>query len=185
MLIERLQCGPGSLAGENGCHDVFPDTDCNCFNAAPARSPGRTFVCPDGQEEGFACASMRPRLARRGELLFVPTAKKRASPALQCGPGSLAGENRGTNEGCRLSREASMRPRLARRGELARRRNNCAGVTSFNAAPARSPGRTLALVLRLLHQQPASMRPRLARRGEPVPLLGVLCVAIRLQCRSE
>src|SRR5579884_3184245 len=109
---------------------------------------------------------MRPRLARRGELLWMAFPQSTLQ-RLQCGPGSLAGENLTAIRralGCRL---ASMRPRLARRGELsngitlcfrchkasmrprlARRGErdalNKAGATrdSFNAAPARSPGRT-------------------------------------------
>src|SRR5579884_3933226 len=86
-----LQCGPGSLAGENARSTTIPRNCARCFNAAPARSPGRTW-----------------RL-----LLTAPNIE-----SLQCGPGSLAGENRSTAGNRCHSWEASMRPRLARRGEL-------------------------------------------------------------------
>src|SRR5579884_3366763 len=194
--------------------DELPDTSSQGFNAAPARSPGRTteagngtlqaalLQCGPGSLAGENCsivsalsprtsASMRPRLARRGELRAVGVALRQmarfnAAPArspgrtgslaarlrrrgeLQCGPGSLAGENfaaanatttgtrasmrprlarRGEPERYRvrplMSGEASMRPRLARRGELPTNSKASAPGKSFNAAPARSPGRTL------------------------------------------
>src|SRR5579884_414449 len=61
------------------------------FNAAPARSPGRTraVLLEDAQTMP---ASMRPRLACRGEPVEL-SGDGGAEEELQCGPGSLAGEN--------------------------------------------------------------------------------------------
>src|SRR5579884_4112922 len=160
----RLQCGPGSLAGENIERHCFLESLSRRFNAAPARSPGRTFRWRIGAESA-KFASMRPRLARRGEL-EGSDAKARPTAAsmrprlarrgerrwtryawcsrleLQCGPGSLAGENVG------VCGQAGHSPR-------------------FNAAPARSPGRTYQWSISEYGGKMASMRPRLARRGEP------------------
>src|SRR5579884_341145 len=159
-----LQCGPGSLAGENFfslCRRALAGSKLQCGPGSLAGENAMPTSCPIRPLR----ASMRPRLARRGEPLRPATARSRplcfnAAPArspgrtalllalslpaqaLQCGPGSLAGENF-VRFGWLCGRwRASMRPRLARRGERDRLRHGYAGEESFNAAPARSPGRT-------------------------------------------
>src|SRR5579884_4214011 len=138
---------------------------------------------------------MRPRLARRGERrnVFFRVAEL---VQLQCGPGSLAGENESQLHRRNPATRASMRPRLARRGEPNDATTVVATTRSFNAAPARSPGRTSTRVkarrdVDMLQCGPgslagenvnsystdfslgeASMRPRLARRGEPRAMAG-------------
>ena len=107
----RLQCGHGSLAVEND------------------RQPDRRL---DPQQ-----ASMRPRLARRGERadFFGPAS---AETTLQCGHGSLAVENirQRVRQPARVG--ASMRPRLARRGERSGRCGLVCVRCRFNAATART-----------------------------------------------
>src|SRR5579884_1173993 len=90
LTVKSLQCGPGSLAGENSASVCLESSSGRSFNAAPARSPGRTNI----------------------SSLFLEAATK-----LQCGPGSLAGENRHAFVQPVERLAASMRPRLARRGE--------------------------------------------------------------------
>src|SRR5579884_1481129 len=186
-----LQCGPGSLAGENFSSPLLPTPQdkasmrprlarrgelcilgrlrrwLKSFNAAPARSPGRTKDV--SKVVLVAAASMRPRLARRGE-------RRKSSSSfswrktLQCGPGSLAGENPWHRSNTARWQRASMRPRLARRGEL----KVVAGDYSPEQLASMRPrlarrGEPPTLALRLLLAAVASMRPRLARRGEREP----------------
>src|SRR5579884_4067 len=187
-----LQCGPGSLAGENhrdGNKNRLLPYSFNaaparspgrtkarrllplppkCFNAAPARSPGRTQTARLLPARRLQ-ASMRPRLARRGELhhlipqedIFCGGFK------LQCGPGSLAGENRFVQKRTSRNQYASMRPRLARRGELRSPLELPAIDAALQCGPGSLAEENLRLCKLLTVFTQASMRPRLARRGEP------------------
>jgi len=114
---------------------------CRRFNAAPARSPGRTLSSWRGKWDAIE-ASMRPRLARRGEPKIKPQpddvfvlASMRPRLARRGEPPPSASRRETLDR-------ASMRPRLARRGELPSRASTGQPNERFNAAPARSPGRT-------------------------------------------
>src|SRR5260370_15802047 len=84
-----LQCGPGSLAGEDAVTLDADLSNVTGFNAAPARSPGRTT-------------------ASTGDNLKILK--------LQCGPGSLAGEDSATMISRVTGTMASIRPPPARPG---------------------------------------------------------------------
>src|SRR5579884_1423797 len=135
-----LQCGPGSLAGENRLTNIA-SYDQNGLQCGPGSLAGEN-LCGANPWWPRRGASMRPRLARRGEPLSVPPDNGPVEE-LQCGPGSLAGENLVGQFAGRRKVWASMRPRLARRGELVDPSLPPKNAGSFNAAPARSPGRTI------------------------------------------
>ena len=135
----QLQCGHGSVAVENRPHPPGRCPRCSGFNAATARSQWRTQQLHRRQRDRLE-ASMRPRLARRGELVAVlgqehlarasmgPRLGSRGehhptlgrclpSPWLQCGHSSVAVENVDHSARRGVLSTASMRPRLGSRGE--------------------------------------------------------------------
>src|SRR5579884_118909 len=156
--LVQLQCGPGSLAGENE-------------SQLHRRNPATR-------------ASMRPRLARRGEpndatTVVATTRSFNAAPArtpgrtstrvkarrdvdmLQCGPGSLAGENPTLTGG---SQQSGFTKLQCGPGSLAG--ENSAGLRAlssrflcFNAAPARSPGRTSTRIPRISRSEKLQCGP--------------------------
>ena len=110
------------------------------FNEAPANSPGIALSLGDWLDRK-ARASMRPRRIRRGSM-FVRVLVRRVAVL------------------------ASMRPRRIRRGSQPRSTATArARCSSFNEAPANSPG--IAFIEDGLSTRGrwASMRPRRIRRG--------------------
>jgi len=111
---------------------------------------------------------------------MVPPA---SGTTLQCGHGSKTVEITGRHLERIEAVEASMRPRLQDRGDGSRRLRHQGERSSFNAATAPRPWRSLFRLKSMVGSPAASMRPRLQDRGDP-PIIPADCL-ITIQGRAS
>ncbi len=159
----ELQFGHGSVAVETSTTSQHCSLRTSRFNSATARSPWRrgyrnTYLAccgalqfghgsvavethdPSSPGNGIRCASIRPRLGRRGDRAG------RAS-RLTCVNGASIRPRLGRRGDPRRrtylipSSQASIRPRLGRRGDRRCSPRTWRAGTGFNSATARSPWR--------------------------------------------
>src|SRR5579884_2323725 len=112
---KSFNAAPARSPGRTSTASFSVSTGCWGFNAAPARSPGRTStaISPRAALGVLQCGPGSLAGENKASRQFAETFEK----MLQCGPGSLAGENPGIGLKALHVHDASMRPRLARRGE--------------------------------------------------------------------